>query len=60
MLPDPRVTPASDIDTAALARWAEQLGCTAEELLSSMSEAGRLHFERSPTEQYELDLGAPA
>ena len=45
---------------SALADWAEQLGCTAEELLSSMSEAGRLHFEQSPTEQYELDLGAAA
>lgn len=59
MLPDTRVAAGSDID-AALARLAEQLGCTAEELLSSMSEAGRLHFEQSPTEQYELDLGTPA
>jgi hypothetical protein len=55
------MTPASDIEIdTALARWAEQLGCTAEELLSSMSEAGRVHFEQAPTEQYELDLGAPA
>ena len=59
MLPNTPATPGSDIDTA-LARWAEQLGCTAEELLSSMSEAGRLHFEQAPSEQYELDLGAPA
>ena len=61
MLPNTSMTPRSDVEIdTALARWAEQLGCTAEELLSSMSEAGRLHFERSPTEQYELDLGAPA
>ena len=40
--------------------WAHELGCTAEEVLSAMSESGRVHFERSPTEQYELDLGAPA
>jgi len=61
VLPNAAVSARSDmeIDTA-LARWAEQLGCTAEELLSSMSEAGRVHFEQTPTEQYELDLGAPA
>jgi hypothetical protein len=61
MLPNASVTSASDIDIdSAIARWAEQLGCSAEELLSSMSEAGRVHFEQTPTEQYELDLDAPA
>ena len=61
MLPNTSMTRPSDIEIdTALARWAEELGCTADELLSSMSEAGRVHFERSPSEQYELDLGAPA
>jgi hypothetical protein len=45
---------------SALAELARQLGCTLEELHSSMQEAGRVHFELCPSEQYELDLGAPA
>jgi len=53
------MTPEREFDKA-LADLAEQLGCTLEELHSSMQEAGRVHFELSPTEQYELDLGAPA
>jgi len=61
VLPNTSMTPGSEVEIdTALARWAEQLGCTAEELLSSMSEAGRVHFEHGPTEQYELDLRAPA
>jgi len=40
--------------------WADELGCTAEELRSAMSESGRSLFEFSPTEQFELDLGAQA
>ena len=40
--------------------WAVELGCTLEDLVSALGESGRLHFERSPTEQYELDLGAAA
>jgi len=51
--------PQAPFDTL-LDDWAHELGCTAEEVLSAMSESGRVHFERSPTEQYELDLGAPA
>jgi hypothetical protein len=53
------MTPAPEVESA-LAELAQQLGCTLEELHSSMQEAGRVHFELSPTEQYELDLGAPA
>lgn len=53
------MTPQPDVDSA-LAELAEQLGCSLEELHSSMQEAGRVHFQLSPTEQYELDLGAPA
>ena len=45
---------------SALADLARQLGCTLEELHSSMQEAGRVHFQISPSEQYELDLRAPA
>ena len=44
---------------SALADLARQLGCTLEELHSSMQEAGRVHFELAPREQYELDLGTP-
>jgi len=40
--------------------WAKELGCTAEELLSSMEESGRSLFDLSPSEQFELDLDAPA
>lgn len=40
--------------------WANELGCTAEELLSAMEESGRSLFDISPSEQFELDLGAPA
>jgi hypothetical protein len=39
--------------------WARELGCSAEELLSAMSEAGR-SLEFTPTEQIELDLAATA
>ena len=46
-------------DSDLLQDWALELGCTAEELLSAMGEAGRA-FELTPTEQFELDLGAPA
>lgn len=53
------MTPQPGFDQA-LADLAEQLGCTLEELHSSMQEAGRVHFQLSPSEQYELDLGAPA
>ena len=38
--------------------WAQELGCTIDDLVSALGESGRLHFELSPTEQYELDLGA--
>ena len=38
--------------------WAHELGCTIDDLVSALGESGRLHFELSPTEQYELDLGA--
>ena len=46
-------------DSERLQDWALELGCTAEELLSAMSEAGRA-FELTPSGQFELDLGAPA
>jgi len=42
----------------ALQGWAEELGCTLDDLVSAMGEAGRVHFELAPAEQYELDLGA--
>ena len=42
----------------ALQDWAQELGCTLDDLVSALGEAGRVHFELSPTEQYELDLGA--
>ena len=47
-------------DSELLQDWAEELGCTADELRSAMGEAGRSVFEFSPAEQFELDLGAPA
>ena len=40
--------------------WALELGCTLEDLVSALGESGRVHFQLSPTEQYELDLGAAA
>ena len=40
--------------------WATELGCTPEDLVSALSESGRVHFQLSPIEQYELDLGAAA
>lgn len=52
MMPEPQVE-------NALAALALELGCTLEELHSSLQEAGRVHFEQAPHEQYELDLGAP-
>jgi hypothetical protein len=45
---------------SALEEVAQQLGCTLEELHSAMQEAGRVHLELSPSEQYELDLRTPA
>jgi hypothetical protein len=47
-------------DSDLLHDWALELGCTADELRSAMGEAGRSLFELSPSEQFELDLGAPA
>lgn len=47
-------------DFDRLHNWASELGCTAEELLSAMEESGRSLFDFSPSEQFELDLGAPA
>jgi hypothetical protein len=46
-------------DFQRLQDWEVELGCTADELLSAMGEAGRA-FELTPSEQFELDLGAPA
>ena len=37
--------------------WANELRCTAEDLLSAMDESGRSLFDFSPSEQFELDLG---
>lgn len=53
---DPIVSPANDFDL--LHDWANELGCTAEELRSAMSESGRSLFDFSPSEQFELDLEA--
>ena len=44
----------------ALQDWARELGCTLDDLVSALGEAGRVHFELAPTEQYELDLGNAA
>jgi hypothetical protein len=44
----------------ALERWAQELGCSAEELRSAMGEVGRLVFEHGPREQFELDLRTEA
>ena len=52
---EPRVSTPSDFDL--LHGWADELGCTAEELRSAMGESGRSLFEFSPSEQFELDLG---
>lgn len=53
------IHPANN-ESDLLQNWAVELGCTAEELRSAMGEAGRSLFELSPSEQFELDLGAPA
>jgi hypothetical protein len=50
--------PRNDFDQ--LNDWAGELGCTADELRSALEESGRSLFDFSPTEQFELDLGAPA
>jgi hypothetical protein len=47
-------------DSDQLHDWAGELGCTADELLSAMGESGRSLFDFSPSEQFELDLGAAA
>ncbi|HUQ74404.1 MAG TPA: hypothetical protein VM183_06725 [Burkholderiales bacterium] len=49
-----------DNDFDLLHNWATELGCTADELRSAMGESGRSLFDYSPSEQFELDLGAPA
>jgi hypothetical protein len=49
-----------ELPAPAIEDWALELGCTVDDLLSALGESGRLHFERSPSEQYELDLGAAA
>lgn len=53
---DPRVSPTDESDL--LHGWADELGCTADELLSAMGESGRSLFDFSPSEQFELDLEA--
>jgi len=53
------MTPEPQFESA-FEELAQQLGCTLEELHSAMQEAGRAHLELSPSEQYELDLRAPA
>jgi hypothetical protein len=47
------MNPTSELDL--LQDWARELGCSAQDLLSAMGEAGR-SLEYSPTEQIELDL----
>jgi hypothetical protein len=51
------MTSPSELDL--LRDWAQELGCTAEELRSALNEAGR-SLEFAPNEQIELDLAAPA
>ncbi len=48
---------ASELDL--IQNWAHELGCSAQDLLSAMGEAGR-SLEYTPTEQIELDLDAAA
>lgn len=55
---EPSVSPLGDFDL--LRGWADELGCTAEELRSAMGESGRSLFDISPSEQFELDLGLSA
>lgn len=55
---DPRLSTPNDFDL--LHDWAHELGCTTEELRSAMEESGRSLFDFSPSEQFELDLGAQA
>ena len=52
---DPLLTPTNDFDL--LHDWANQLGCTAEELRSAMEESGRSLFPYAPSQQFELALG---
>ncbi|HEY5896931.1 MAG TPA: hypothetical protein VIV54_05155 [Burkholderiales bacterium] len=52
--------PTTENESDLLQDWAIELGCSEEELRSAMGEAGRICFERSAAEQFELDLGAPA
>jgi hypothetical protein len=47
----------SPSEARALEDWALELGCTIDDLVSALGEAGRVHFELAPTEQYELDFG---
>ena len=54
----PEMEPLKEEHT--LEDWALELGCTLEDLVSALGESGRVHFQLSPTEQYELDLGAAA
>lgn len=53
----PAIPIKTDVDR--LQDWALQLGCSEDELRSAMGEAGRVLFDLSPSEQFELDLGAP-
>jgi hypothetical protein len=55
-----RVVEIPRTDSDRLHDWAVELGCSDDELRSAMGEAGRVHFELSPGEQFELDLPAPA
>jgi hypothetical protein len=50
---------SSPSENDLLQDWAQELGCSAQELLSALGEAGR-SLEFTPTEQIELDLAAPA
>jgi hypothetical protein len=52
--------PVPTTDSDRLHDWAVALGCSEDELRSAMREAGRVHFELSPSEQFELDLGRRA
>ena len=49
--------PKNELDV--LQDWAQELGCTADELRSAMEESGRSLFD-FPSEQIELDLPAQA
>ena len=52
--------PATTDADRRLQDGALELGCSEDELRSAMGEAGRVLFDITPSEQFELDLHATA